>query len=78
MRCSVSVGEPTDPPATELLTKDVGKGRCAMQRPRMQQTMPEDRSGWYPIDAGPHLEILFHPNRRLAGREPDEIERSNQ
>ena len=45
-----------------------------MQRPRMQQTMPEDRSGWHPIDAGPHLEILFHPDRRLAGRE-DQIER---
>ena len=46
-----------------------------MQRPRMQQTMPEDRSGWYQIDAEPHLEVLFHPNRRLAGREPDQIER---
>jgi len=33
-----------------------------MQRPRMQQTMPEDRSGWHHIDAG------------LAGRE-DDIER---
>jgi hypothetical protein len=46
-----------------------------MQRPRMQQTMPEDRSSWYHIDAGLHLEVLFHPNRRLAGREPDQIER---
>src|ERR671938_971979 len=46
-----------------------------MQRPRMQQTMPEDRSGWHHIDAGPHLEILFHPNRRPAGREADQIER---
>ena len=46
-----------------------------MERPRMQQTMPEDRSGWHHIDAGPHLEILFHPDRRLAGREPDQIER---
>ena len=45
-----------------------------MQRPRMQQTMPEDRSGWHHIDAGPHLEVLFHPDRRLAGRE-DQIER---
>src|SRR5437588_2628953 len=45
-----------------------------MQRPRMQQTMPEDRSGWHQIDAGPQLEILFHPDRRLAGRE-DQIER---
>src|SRR5947208_10825802 len=45
-----------------------------MQRPRMQQTMPEDRNGWHQIDAGPHLEILFHPDRRLAGRE-DQIER---
>jgi hypothetical protein len=46
-----------------------------MQRPRMQQTMPEDRHGWHEIDAGPHLEILFHPDRRLAAREPDEVER---
>ena len=45
-----------------------------MQRPRMQQTMPEDRSGWHHIDAGPQLEILFHPDRRLAGRE-DQLER---
>ena len=46
-----------------------------MERPRTQQTMPEDRSGWKQIDAGPHLEVLFHPNRRLAGREPDQVER---
>src|SRR5215467_1994506 len=46
-----------------------------MERPRMQQTMPEDRSGWHQIDAGPYLEMLFHPNRRLANREPDQIER---
>ncbi len=45
-----------------------------MDRPRMQQTMPEDRSGWHQIDAGPHLEVLFHPDRRLASRE-DQIER---
>jgi hypothetical protein len=46
-----------------------------MQGPRMQQTMPEDRSGWHQIDAGPHLEVLFHPNRLPGGREPDQIER---
>src|SRR5579862_1025668 len=46
-----------------------------MERPRMQQTMPEDRSGWHHIDAGPRLEVLFHPDRRPAGREPDKIER---
>ena len=45
-----------------------------MERPKMQQPMPEDREGWHEIDAGPHLEILFHPDRRLAGRE-DQIER---
>jgi hypothetical protein len=45
-----------------------------MERVRMQQPMPEDRSGWHQIDAGPRLEVLFHPNRRLAGRE-DQIER---
>src|SRR5205814_4768647 len=46
-----------------------------MEQPRMQQTMPEDRNGWHEIDAGPHLEVLFHPDRRLARREPDETER---
>ena len=46
-----------------------------MERPRMQQTMPEDREGWHQIEAGPHLEVLFHPDRRLAGREPDHVER---
>ena len=45
-----------------------------MQGLRMQQTMPEDRSGWHHIEAGPHLEVLFHPDRRLAGRD-DQIER---
>src|SRR4051794_31086205 len=46
-----------------------------MERPRLQQKMPEDRSGWHRIDAGPHLEILFHPNRLPGGREPDQIKR---
>src|SRR5579864_596921 len=46
-----------------------------MQRPRMQQTMPEDTNGWHQIDAGPQLQVLFHPDRRPAGREPDQIER---
>jgi hypothetical protein len=46
-----------------------------MQGARSQQARPEDRTGWHQIDAGPHLEILFHPNRRPGGREPDEIVR---
>src|SRR3954451_2974924 len=46
-----------------------------MERPRMQQKMPEDRSGGHQIDAGPHLEILFHPNRLPGGRAPYQIER---
>jgi hypothetical protein len=46
-----------------------------MQRQRMQQTMPEAGDGWHHIDAGPQLEILFHPNRVPAGREPDGVER---
>jgi hypothetical protein len=46
-----------------------------MERPRMQQAMPDDRNGWHQIDAGPHLEILFHPDRRPAGREPDPVKR---
>jgi hypothetical protein len=41
----------------------------------MQQTMPEDRTGWHHIDVGPRLEVLFHPNRLPGGREPDQIER---
>jgi hypothetical protein len=45
------------------------------QPQRMQQTMPEDGGGWHRIDAGPHLHIMFHPDRRLVGREPDDIER---
>jgi hypothetical protein len=45
------------------------------QPQRMQQTMPEDGGGWHRIDAGPHLHIMFHPDRRLLGRDPDDIER---
>jgi hypothetical protein len=43
------------------------------QPQRMQQTMPEEGGGWHPINAGPHLHIMFNPNR--LGRQPDEIER---
>jgi len=39
----------------------------------MQAVMPEDGGGWHQVSAGPHLHIMFHPNRR--GREPDGIER---
>ena len=46
-----------------------------MQGGHSQQTMPEDRTGWHRIDAGPRLEVLFHPNRRPGGREPDDIVR---
>jgi hypothetical protein len=45
------------------------------QPQRMQQTMPEDGGGWHRVDAGPHLQVMFHPDRRLLGREPDDIER---
>jgi hypothetical protein len=45
------------------------------QLQRMQQTMPEDGGGWRHVNAGPHLHIMFHPNRQLLGREPDDIER---
>jgi hypothetical protein len=45
------------------------------QPQRMQQTMPEDSDGWHRVDAGPHLHIMFHPNRSLLRREPDDIER---
>jgi hypothetical protein len=43
------------------------------QPQRMQQTMPEDGGGWHQINAGPHLHVMFHPNRRLLGREADGI-----
>jgi hypothetical protein len=39
----------------------------------MRATMPEDGRGWHQINAGPHLHVMFHPNR--MGREPDGIER---
>jgi hypothetical protein len=42
---------------------------------RMQQTMPEEGGGWCQINAGPHLHVMFHPNRQLRGREADGIER---
>lgn len=45
------------------------------QSRRMQQTLPEDGGGWREINAGPHLHVIFHPNRSLLRREPDEIER---
>ena len=40
----------------------------------MQQTMPEDGGGWHHINAGPYLQIMFHPNRKLLGRD-DDVER---
>src|SRR5271169_1444078 len=39
----------------------------------MQATMPEDGGGWHQVNAGPHLQVMFHPNR--LGREADGIER---
>jgi hypothetical protein len=42
---------------------------------RMQQTMPDEGGGWHQINAGPHLHVVFHPNRQLRGREVDGIER---
>jgi len=44
------------------------------QPQQMQQTMPEDGGGWHDIKAGPHLQIMFHPNRKLLGRD-DDVER---
>ena len=45
------------------------------QPQRMHQTMPEDGGGWHQVEAGPHLHVMFHPNRQLLGREQDGIER---
>jgi hypothetical protein len=44
------------------------------QPQRPPQTMPEDGNGWHQIQAGPHLHVMFHPDRKLVGRE-DGIER---
>ena len=45
------------------------------QPQQVQQTMPEDGGGWHQVEAGPHLHVMFHPNRQLLGREQDGIER---
>ena len=45
------------------------------QPQRIRQAMPEDGGGWHRVDAGPHLHMMFHPNRKLLGREPDGVER---
>ena len=44
---------------------------------RTQALMPEDGGGWHRINAGPHLHIMFHPNRQLLGREPDGVLRKS-
>src|SRR4029078_12597602 len=64
---------PTRSESRKLAPDWIRKSRCVMQGGRSQQTMPEDRTGWHQINAGPHLEVLFHPNRRPGGREPDQI-----
>ena len=33
------------------------------QPQRIQQTMPEEGGGWHRVNAGPHLHIMFNPNR---------------
>ena len=37
--------------------------------------MPENGGGWHHVNAGPHLHVMFPPNRQLLGREADGIER---
>ena len=44
---------------------------------RTQAIMPEDGGGWHRIDAGPHLQVMFHPNRQLLGREADGVLRKS-
>ena len=44
---------------------------------RTQALMPEDGGGWHQINAGPHLHVMFHPNRQLLGREPDGVLRKS-
>ena len=45
------------------------------QPQRIQQTMPEDGGEWHRVNAGPHLHVMFHPDRQLLSREQDDIER---
>jgi hypothetical protein len=45
------------------------------QPQRTQAIMPEDGGGWHRIDAGPHLHVMFHPNR--LGREADGVLRKS-
>ena len=47
------------------------------QPERVPATMPEDGGGWHQINAGPHLHIMFHPNRQLLGRETDGVLRKS-
>jgi len=47
------------------------------QPERVPATMPEDGGGWHQINAGPHLHVMFHPNRQLLGREPDGVLRKS-
>src|SRR5215468_8100253 len=50
------------------------------QQPEPQRTqalMPEDGGGWHRINAGPHLHVMFHPNRQLLGREADGVLRKS-
>jgi len=44
---------------------------------RTQALMPEDGDGWHRINAGPHLHVMFHPNRQLLGREADGVLRKS-
>src|SRR5215469_15593597 len=44
---------------------------------RTQALMPEDGGGWHHINAGPHLHVMFHPNRQLLGREADGVLRKS-
>jgi hypothetical protein len=43
----------------------------------MPQTMPEEDGGWRRIEAGPHLHVMFHPDRRLMSRAPDDVVRTS-
>src|SRR5215471_10854767 len=43
----------------------------------MRAIMPEDGGGWHRINAGPHLHVMFHPNRQLLGREQDGVLRKS-
>ena len=48
-----------------------------MRTKGQREEMPAEGNGWVKIDAGPSIDVLFHPNRQLEGHEPDGVIRKS-